>query len=105
MSNLVMDRDVDVSQQARSVHSDFRQLPIRMAGGAGATKSRLGRKTQNSIGGVAGMLDMNGAAGGLSKFEARDSQKLREEADITINADEAETSGDAIFCVAVSCSY
>lgn len=35
MSNLMMDRDVDVCERARAVHSAFKQLPIRMAGGAG----------------------------------------------------------------------
>lgn len=71
MSNLMMDRDSDVSEGARSVHARFKQLALRMAGGAG-------------------MLDMNGMAGGLSIFEAEDSKKRNEETDITLSTEEAE---------------
>lgn len=37
-----------------------------------------------------GMLDMNGAAGGLSLFESEDSKKEKEEGDMTMNVEEAE---------------
>lgn len=69
MSNLMTDNDRDVSHGARAVHDTFKRTPVRMAGGAG-------------------VLDMNGNAGGHGDFELADRAKEEEEADLTLDSDD-----------------
>lgn len=85
MSNLMMDRDTDVCERARSIHLAFKQTPVRMEAGAG-TLLLLDKKSQLDI----GMLDMNGTAGGISRFDEEDQGKEIEEIDMVISTEEAD---------------
>jgi hypothetical protein len=76
MSALMTDNDRDVSQAARAVHDAFKRTPVRMTGGAG-------------------LLDMNGTAGGGADMEAEERQRQEEEADFTMLPDELDRWGAA----------
>ncbi len=66
------DNDRDVSQAARTVHDAFKRTPVRMTGGAG-------------------VLDMNGSAGGgAPDMEAEERRRQEEEADFTLAPDELD---------------
>lgn len=71
MSNLMTDNDRDVSLAARAVHESFKRTPVRMAGGAG-------------------VIDMNGLAGGQGNFESEDKRKEEEELEFTFLPEDLE---------------
>lgn len=72
MSTLMTDNDRDVAHVARSIHDQFKKMPIRMAGGAG------------------GMLDAGGLTGPALDFESEDRKKELEETDLSLSVEEVE---------------
>lgn len=68
------DSDHDVSTTARSIHSAFKRMPVRMTGGAG-------------------VLDMNGMAAVQSEFEEDDKRKEAEESGFALVQEEIEQYG------------
>eukprot|EP00210_Caulerpa_lentillifera_P001423 g1366.t1 len=83
MSHLMIDKDVDVCEKARAIHSAFKQTSVRMEAGAGSLDP-LSNVLFLFVSFDKGMLDMNGAAGGVSKFDEEDQRKESEETDIII---------------------